>query len=183
MVNGISPHPSLALFVSVIVTLSCLEAATFGALLYPPSEAVKILEGPRVIDPFGDSDQIINKAPNVLLQANRKYEIEVAVRKKTYVLLSKPPTSTIKSWSHFGELHTCENTATFVIDSADLGAAPSLLLTAWGDPQQWEKGSGVPLPVPLTRSPTNDEVKNGLPFAFEFSLNGETVKLKISRAR
>jgi hypothetical protein len=133
----------------------------------------------RVRVVYGDTDQIVEPVLSFKFKPNTKYTIKIETTKKTVLLVSKRSTdSHITSWVSHAR-NTYSNTSEFMIDSAELPSA-NAVITVWGDPEEWSKGGGAALSIPLKVSKKTEGSKPV--YTFEYEYGGSSVKLTISRA-
>jgi hypothetical protein len=128
---------------------------------------------------YGDTDQIVEPVLSFKFKAKTKYTIKIETSKKTVVLVSKRSTdSHITSWVPHVR-NTYSETSEFTIDSAELPSAAAVI-TVWGDPEQWSKGGGTELSIPLKAGKKGEGSKPV--YTFEYEYGGSSMKIFISRA-
>ena len=171
----------------------CFTITMAGALILPglnpraiaslqSADKAEVKDQARVIHPRGDGDEIIKLVPHLVLKKNTTYVFSVSVTPslKTFILISRRPTSSnITSWERVGKSHDWPDEKKFELNSADAGEKLEVLITAWGDPNEWSKGSSVPAPLPL-KQPQPDK-GTSLPHTFEFELDNRTVQVTVSK--
>ena len=128
---------------------------------------------------YGDTDQIVEPVLSFKFKPNTKYTIKIETSKKTVVLVSKrSKDSHIKSWVQHAR-NSYSETSEFTIDSADL-PSDTAVITVWGDPEQWSKGGGTELSIPLKAWKKGEGSKPV--YTFEYEYGGSSMKIFISRA-
>jgi hypothetical protein len=153
-----------------------------GLASFQSADTADVKDQARVIQPRGDGDEIIKVVPHLVLKKGTTYVFSVSVTPslKTMILISRRPTSSnITSWERVGRSHDWPDEKKFELNSADAGEKLEVLITAWGDPTEWTKGSSVPTPLPLMQPQTDKGTS--LPHTFEFELNKRTVRVTVSR--
>ena len=154
------------IFIATLVCGSAIAQESFD-----PKAKARVL--------YGDTDQIVEPVLSFKFKPNTKYTIKVETNKKTVVLVSKRSTdSHITSWVPHVR-NTYSNTSEFTIDSAELPSATAVI-TVWGDPEQWSKGGGTALSIPLKAGKKSEGSKPV--YTFEYEYGGSSMKVFISRA-
>ena len=158
-----------------------LAAITFIAILVCGSAIAQESFDPkakaRVV--YGDTDQIVEPVLSFKFKPKTKYTIKIETSKKTVVLVSKRSTdSHITSWVPHVR-NTYSNTSEFTIDSAELPSATAVI-TVWGDPEQWSKGGGTALSIPVKAGKKSEGSKPV--YTFEYEYGGSSMKIFITRA-
>ena len=166
---------------NVATLIARLAAVTFIAILVCDGAFAQESFDPkakaRVV--YGDTDQIVEPVLSFKFKPNTKYTVKIETSKKTVVLVSKRPTdSHITSWVPHVR-NTYSNTSEFTIDSAELPSATAVI-TVWGDPEQWSKGGGTALSIPLKTGKKSEGPKPV--YTFEYEYGGSSMKILISRA-
>ena len=128
---------------------------------------------------YGNTDQIVEPVLSFKFKPNTKYTIKIETSKKTVVLVSKRSAeSHIKSWVEHAR-NSYSEASEFTIDSAELPSA-NAVITVWGDPEQWSKGGGTELSIPLKAWKKGEGSKPV--YTFEYEYGGSSMKIFISRA-
>lgn len=172
-------------FVTIFTLLYCFASSSFGSLILQKQEHFSILDKARVIDPHGDSDQIIKDVPSIQLLANTRYRITIASQKPVFILVSrKSRVPKITSWVRVTEPYVYPDTKEFFINSADLPGSNLILLTVWEGPVNLKKGGTGAIPVTFNDiKVTRNKVKFSLPYTLEYAYKGGVVKLTIFREK
>lgn len=156
-------------FVLSFATLACGSAAAQES--FEPKARARVI--------YSDTDQIVEPVLSFKFKPNTKYKIKIETTKKTVVLVSKRSTdSHIASWVPHAR-KTYPDTSEFIIDSAEL-PSPDAVITVWGDPEQWSKGGGTALSIPVKAWRKTQGSKPV--YTFDYEYGGSSVRLTISRA-
>lgn len=170
--------PSLRVFHFFMTGFSLALAIQFCGAKVVAQEGFEVRPQERVINHYGDTDEIVTSVVAFTFDRNKKYKVTIEAPKKTVILISKQSTDgPTANWPRY-VWKTYPDTKEFTIDPRDL-TPPTVLITVWGDPEAWTKPFSTPSPVPLRSSNKSQGAKPT--YTFEYELYGNVVKLVVSR--